>query len=141
MQDFTKMFAGMPGMDKMFANMPNMNPEALAATQKRNLDTLVQAGQVVASGAQTLMQKQLAAFQNAVQDGTAVMQNAWQTKDLQAGLKSQYEFMTAAQQKAMALTTELVEILQKTGQEAFEILRKRAEDGAAEVVAFQKKAA
>jgi phasin family protein len=131
MQDFTKLFAGVPGM----------NTEALAATQKRNLDTLVQAGQVMASGAQTVLTKQLAAFQNAVQDGTAVMQSAWQTKDLQAGMKTQYEFMTAAQQKAMALTTELVEILQKTGQEAFEILRKRAEDGAAEVVAFQKKAA
>jgi phasin family protein len=131
MQDFTKLFAGVPGM----------NTEALAATQKRNLDTLVQAGQVMASGAQTVLTKQLAAFQSAVQDGTAVMQSAWQTKDLQAGLKTQYEFMTAAQQKAMALTTELVEILQKTGQEAFEILRKRAEDGAAEVVAFQKKAA
>jgi phasin family protein len=131
MQDFTKLFAGMPGV----------NAEALATAQKRNLDTLVQAGQVVASGAQTALTKQLAAFQAAVQDGTAVLQSAWGTKDLQAGLRSQYEFLTATQQKVLALATEIAEIAQKTGQEAFEILRKRAEDGAAEVVAFQKKAA
>ena len=48
---------------------------------------------------------------------------------------------TAAQQKAMALATEIAEITQKTGQEAFEILRKRAEDTATEVVGFQKKKA
>src|SRR5581483_2998526 len=131
MTDFTKLFAGMPGV----------NTEALATAQKRNLDTLVQAGQVVASGAQAVLSKQMAAFQSMVQEGTAALQSAWGTKDLQSGLKSQYEFVAAAQQTALALATELAEITQKTGQEAFEILRKRAEDGAAEVVSFQKKAA
>lgn len=140
MQDFTKLFAGQD-FTKLFAGMPGVNTEALAAAQKRNVDTLVQAGQVVASGVQTLLQKQIAAFQAAVQEGTAALQSSWGTKDPQAGLRSQYEYMTAAQQKAMALAAELAEIAQKTGQEAFEILRKRAQDGAAEVVAFQKKAA
>jgi phasin family protein len=151
MTDFNKLFAGMPGMDKLLAGMPGMdklmagmpgvNPEALAASQKRNLDTMVQAGQVIANGAQAALAKQVAALQTMVQDGTAVLQSMWGTKDLQAGLKTQYEFMTAAQQKAMALATEIAEITQKTSQEAFEILRKRAEDTAAEVVAFQKKKA
>jgi phasin family protein len=131
MTDFNKLFAGMPGV----------NTEALAASQKRNLDTLVQASQVVATGTQAALAKQLAALQSMVQDGTAVMQSMFATKDLQAGLKTQYEFMTAAQQKTLALATEIAEIAQKTGQEAFEILRKRAEATAAEVVAFQKKAA
>jgi phasin family protein len=131
MTDFSKMFAGMPGV----------NTEALAAAQKRNLDTLVQAGQVFATGAQTALAKQMAAIQTMVQDGTAVMQGMMGNKDVQAGLRTQFEFVTAAQQKALALAAELAEISQKTGQEAFEILRKRAEGAAAEVVAFQKKAA
>jgi phasin family protein len=131
MTDFSKLFAGMPGV----------NTEALAATQKRNLETMVQAGQVVATGAQAALAKQMTALQTMVQDGTAVLQSMWGTKDLQAGLKSQYEFMTATQQKGMALAVEIAEITQKASQEAFEILRKRAQDTAAEVVAFQKKAA
>lgn len=131
MTDFNKLFAGMPGV----------NAEALAAAQKRNLDTLIQAGQVLATGAQTALAKQMAAIQTMVQDGTAVMQGMMGNKDVQAGLRTQFEFVTAAQQKALALATEIAEISQKTSQEAFEILRKRAEAGAAEVVAFQKKAA
>ena len=131
----------MTDLNKLFAGMPGVDTEALVATQKRNLDTLVQASQVIATGAQTALTKQMAALQAMVQDGTAVLQSVWGTKDLQAGLKTQYEFMAAAQQKAMALATEIAEITQKTGQEAFEILRKRAEDTATEVVGFQKKKA
>jgi phasin family protein len=131
MTDLSKLFAGMPGIDT----------EALAATQTRNLDTLAQAGQIVATGAQTALAKQFAAFQTIVQDGAAVLQSVWGTRDLQAGLKAQYEFMTATQQKALALATEIAGIAQKSGQEAFEILRKRAEATAAEVAALQKKAA
>src|SRR5271155_5019252 len=131
----------MTDLNKLFAGMPGVNPEALAASQKRNLDTMVQAGQVIASGTQAALAKQMAALQTMMQDGTAVLQSMWGTKDLQAGLKTQYEFMTAAQQKATALATEIAEITQKASQEAFEILRKRAEGTAAEVVALQKKKA
>jgi phasin family protein len=146
MTDFTKLFAGMPGMNsadmsKLFAGMPGLNPEAFAATQKRNVDTLVQAGQVFANGANTMVGRQVAAFQSMIQESLAVFQAGFGAKDPQAGLKSQFDYLAASQQKALALAAELAEIAQKTGQEAFEILRKRAEDGAAEVVAFQKKAA
>ena len=131
MTDFTKLFTGMPGL----------NADAFAAAQKRNLDTLVQAGQVIAAGTQSLVSKQVAAMQATVQEGIAAFQTGFSTKDPQAGLKTQLDFFTGSQQKALALAVELAEIAQKTGQEAFELLRKRAEDGAAEVVAFQKKAA
>ncbi len=131
MTDFTKLFAGLPGF----------NTDALAVAQKRNLETLVQAGQVVAAGAQTVAGRQAAAFQAAMQEGIALLQASFGAKDPQAGLKSQFEFLAASQQKAMALAVEITEIAQKTGQEAFELLRKRAEETTAEVVAFQKKAA
>ena len=131
MTDFTKLFAGLPGF----------NTEAFAAAQKRNLETLVQAGQVVAAGTQTIVGRQTATLQAAVQDGIAAMQASFGAKDPQIGFKSYFEYVAGAQQKAMALAVEMTEIAQKTGQEAFELLRKRAEETTAEVVAFQKKAA
>ncbi len=131
MTDFTKLFAGLPGF----------NAEALATAQKRNLDTLVQAGQIFATGAQNVVARQTAALQSAVQEGIAAFQATLGAKDPQTGLKSQVDYMTATQQKTLALASEIAEIAQKTGQEAFEILRKRAEETTAEVVAFQKKAA
>ena len=131
MTDFNKLFAGFPGL----------NAEAFATAQKRNLETLVQAGQVIATGTQTMVGRQVNALQSLTQDGVAALQAAWGAKDPQAGLKTQFDYVTGAQQKAMALAAEIAEIAQKTGQEAFEILRKRAEEGTAEVVAFQKKAA
>jgi phasin family protein len=131
MTDFNKLFAGMPGL----------NAEAFAAAQKRNFETFVQAGQIMATGTQTLLSKQVAAMQALTQEGVAAMQAVWGAKDPQVGMKTQLDYMTGAQQKAMALAAEIADIAQKTGQEAFEILRKRAEEGTAEVVAFQKKAA
>jgi phasin family protein len=131
MTDFTKLFAGLPGF----------NTEAFAAAQKRNLDALVQAGQVVANGTQAMVARQTAAVQSAFQEGFAAFQATLGAKDPQAGLKTQVDFVTTSQQKALALAAEIAEIAQKTGQEAFELLRKRAEETTAEVVAFQKKAA
>lgn len=136
MTDFNKLFAGLPGL-----NLPGLNAEAFAAAQKRNLETLVQAGQVMAAGTQAVLGKQVSALQALTQDGVAAMQAVWGAKDPQVGLKTQFDYMTSAQQKAMSLAAEIAEVAQKSGQEAFEILRKRAEEGTAEVVAFQKKAA
>jgi phasin family protein len=131
MTDFTKLFAGMPGL----------NPEAFAAAQKRNFEAMVQAGQLVAAGTQQVVARQSAALQAMVQEGVAAMQAAWGAKDPQVGLKTHFDYMTTSNQKALALAAEIAEIAQKTGQEAFELLRKRAEETTAEVVAFQKKAA
>jgi len=138
MTDFNKLFAG---FQQGFQGFQGLNAEAFAAAQKRNFETLVQAGQIVASGTQALVGKQVAAMQALTQDGVAAMQAVFGAKDPQVGIKTQLDYVTGAQQKAMALAAEIAEIAQKTGQEAFEILRKRAEEGTAEVVAFQKKAA
>jgi phasin family protein len=135
MTDFNKLFAGFSG------GFPGLNAEAFAAAQKRNLETFVQAGQILATGTQQLVGKQVAAMQALTQDGVAAMQAVWGAKDPQVGMKTQLDYVTTAQQKAMSLAAEIADIAQKTGQEAFEILRKRAEEGTAEVVAFQKKAA
>lgn len=131
MTDFSKLFAGMPGL----------NPEAFAAAQKRNFDAMVQAGQVVATGTQQVVARQSALLQTMVQEGIAAAQAMWGSKDPQVGLKTQFDYLTASHQRALALAAEIAEIAQKTGQEAFELLRKRAEETTAEVVAFQKKAA
>ena len=141
MTDFNKLFAGFQQNFQGLQGFQGLNAEAFAAAQKRNFETLVQAGQIVASGTQALVGKQVAAMQALTQDGVAAMQAVFGAKDPQVGIKTQLDYVTGAQQKAMALAAEIAEIAQKTGQEAFEILRKRAEEGTAEVVAFQKKAA
>lgn len=122
-----------PDFSKFFAALPGVNFDALAAAQQRNFDALVQVGQVVASGAQAIWARQAAAFEGTLKDGVATSQAAFAGKDLQAGLHKQFDFVTAAQQKAVALATELTGIAQKTSQDAFEVLRKRAEEGAAEL--------
>ena len=142
MTDFNKLFAGFQqNFQGLQQGFQGLNAEAFAAAQKRNFETLVQAGQIMASGTQALVGKQVAAMQAMTQESVAAMQAMFGAKDPQVGMKAQMEYMTGAQQKAMALAAEIAEIAQKTGQEAFEILRKRAEEGTAEVVAFQKKAA
>src|SRR5258708_37546955 len=81
MQDFTKLFAGLPGF----------NTEAFAAAQKRNLDAFVQAGQVLANGTQIMVARQTAALQSAFQDGIAAFQATLASKDPQAGIKTQVD--------------------------------------------------
>lgn len=122
-----------PDFSKFFTALPGVNFDALAAAQQRNFDAFIQAGQVVASGAQAIWARQAAALEGTLKDGVAVSQAAFAGKNLQAGLHKHFDFMTAAQQKAVALATELTGIAQKTSQDAFEVLRKRAEEGATEL--------
>lgn len=130
-----------PDFSKLFGSMPTFDTKALTTAQQRNMDAFVQASQVLANGTQTAITRQIALMQSLFQEGAAVFQASLGSKDPQAGMRTQIEFVTAAQQKAFALATEIAEIAQTTSKEAFELLRKRAEEGTAEVVAFQKKAA
>jgi phasin family protein len=121
--------------------LPDMTAEAFAAAPQRNLEALVAAGQVVAAGSHAVVTHQMAALQLLAQNGLAALQATWGAKDVQAGLKTQLDFVMGAHEKALTLTAEIAEIAQKTGRDAFEVLRRRAEATTVEAVAVRKKVA
>jgi phasin family protein len=130
--DFTKLFP---------VKLPTVDVKALMEAQNRNVDAFMKASKILAETAQTLVKRQVEITQANLQQNAEVAKSALSTKDLQASLVQQLDFAKTSTEKASAQVRELSDIATKGGNEALEILRKRAEEGVAEISALTKAAA
>ncbi len=113
---------------KLFPAAIPVNFKALWDIQQKNFEAATAAGTKLAEGAQQVLKRQAqqveAAFQESVQGFSPA--NLGQ-------FDKQVEFVKLSVEKSVANARELAELTTKTGQEAFEILRKRAEAGMGEL--------
>ncbi len=123
------------------AKLPGVDADAVLAAQQKNVDALIEANQVVIAGYQDLYKRQVALFEAAVAE----------TKDKLAQVQGQpmtaeqatqnVDALKAAFEKAAADVKELAELAQKANTGAFEIVKARAEEAAAEFKAAAEKVA
>ena len=123
------------------AKLPGVDADAVLAAQQKNVDAMIEANKVVIAGYQDLYKRQVALFEAAVaetKDKLAQVQGQTPTAD-QASLN--VEAMKTAFEKAAADVKELAEVAQKANTGAFEIVKARAEEAAAEFKAAAEKTA
>ena len=123
------------------AKLPGVDTDAVMAAQKKNVEALIEANQVVIAGYQDLYKRQVALFEAAVaetKDKLAQVQGQTPTAD-QASLN--VEAMKTAFEKAAADVKELAEVAQKANTGAFEIVKARAEEAVVEFKTAAAKAA
>ena len=123
------------------AKLPGVDTDAVLAAQKKNVEALIEANQVVIAGYQDLYKRQVALFEAAVaetKDKLAQVQGQTPTAD-QASLN--VEAMKTAFEKTAADVKELAELAQKANTGAFEIVKVRAEEAVAEFKTAAEKAA
>lgn len=120
---------------KSFAEMfsPKFDVNALAAVQRRNLDTFNAIGARLAAGAQAFLKRQTEIVQVHINDQMAAAKEALGTTDPQAGLQKHISFAQDQTKKVIADTQELASIVQSTATEAMDILRQHTEAGVAEL--------
>jgi len=121
------------------AKMPVVDTDAMMAAQKKNVDALIEANQVVVAGYQDVYKRQVALFEA----GLA------QAKEMMSGVKAQPLTADQATQNADAIRTafektaadlnELAEMTQKVNTGAFEVVKARAEEAVAEFKAAADK--
>jgi phasin family protein len=123
------------------AKLPGVDADAVLAAQQKNVDALIEANQVVIAGYQDLYKRQVALFEAAVaetKDQLAQVQGQPLTADQAT---RNVEALKAAFEKATADVKELAELAQKANTGAFEIVKARAEEAAAEFKAAAEKTA
>lgn len=122
--DFTKAFTE--------GKFPGLDPDALFAAQKKNMDALVEANKAAAAGYQDLFKKQLAIFEETVSEAQKQM------KDLELKVDSKTasaraEMAKAAFEKAIGNMRELAETAHKANSEAYEIVSARVKESTDEL--------
>ena len=121
------------------AKMPVVDTDALMAAQKKNVDALIEANKVVVAGYQDLYQRQVALFEAAVDQAKGMMTDT-KAQPLTADQATQnVEAVKTAFEKTAADLNELTEMAQKANTGAFEVVKARADEAAAEFKAAADK--
>ena len=123
------------------AKLPGVDADAVLAAQQKNVDALIEANQVVIAGYQDLYKRQVALFEAAVTETKDKLTQV-QGQPLTADQATQnVDALKAAFEKAATDVKELAELAQKANTGAFEIVKTRAEEAAAEFKAAAEKTA
>jgi hypothetical protein len=123
------------------AKMPVVDTDALMAAQKKNVDALIEANKVAVAGYQDLYKRQVALFEAAVDQAKGLMTDT-KAQPLTADQATQnVEAVKTAFEKTAADLNELTEMAQKANTGAFEVVKARAEEAAAEFKAAADKMA
>lgn len=122
--DFTKQFASL--------KVPGFDPEALMATQSKNMDALVAANKAAAAGYQDLFKKQMSIFEETMGEAQKALKGFEGKLDADTA-KAQGEVAKAAFEKAIANMQALAEAAQKANADAYEIVSTRIQASLAEL--------
>jgi len=120
--------------EKLFT--PKFDLSALATVQQRNFEAFAAAGQRVAACVEIMIKRQTELFEAQA----AAMKEVLTGGKVPMDMQKQSDFMREQTTKAMADAQELTTIAATAAKDAFEILRKRTEEGVAELTAIAQAA-
>lgn len=122
-------------VQKLLADMqlPGANTEALLALQKKNIEAVVSANQVVAEGMQAVARRQAEIAHESVRDLNTRLGEIMDGGKAADPLAKQAELLQDAIEKTTQNMTEMSDLIRKSQTEAFEILRRQVADNLDEV--------
>lgn len=120
-----------PQMDKIMENM-NVPFDSMLAAQQKNVDALVEANKVAVSGYQELYQRQVAIFEDGLNQAKARLSEL-QGQPVNADtVAKNVEIMKSSFEKALGNVHELAEMAQKANAGAFDVIKSRVEEAVSE---------
>lgn len=128
-----------PDFSKAFA-APAVDYKALVEIQQRNLDAAVAINAKLVEGAQEVLKRQAELVQTSIKDSLEAARVNFAPANV-TKVEKHIEYFKDSAEKSVASARELAEMVSKTGNEAIEILRKRATDSVGEFSALVKVAA
>ncbi len=130
--DFTKLFERMA--------MPGMDLHAIMALQQRNIEAFQLANKTMMEGFQVVLRRELELVQSSVDEAMKTMQDLVKETDPKANAQKRFDMAKDTLEKSLTNLKELAELAQKSNEEAFTILNKRALESFDEVKAALDKA-
>jgi phasin family protein len=123
--DFTRQLAQL--------RMPGLDPEALMSAQKKNMDALVEANKAAAAGYQDLFKRQMAIFEETMNEAQQHLKAFDAVKVDPEKTKAQADLARAAFEKALSNMQALAESAQRANAEAYEIVSARIKESLSEL--------
>lgn len=117
---FTKMFET--------AKIPGVDPDAIMAAQRKNMDALVEANKAAAAGYQTLFTKQVSIFETHVAELQKNLTTAGENALTSEGAQKNADLVKTAFEKALKDMTELAEVAKQANAETFAIVEARVKE-------------
>ncbi len=125
-EEFTKMIGGM--------KIPALpDTEALLGAHRRNMEALSAANRIALEGAQTVAKRHMEIMQQTMAELTETMYALASADAPQAKAAKQAELLKRAYERAVANTSELSDLIQRSNREALEQLNKRFTEAMDEV--------
>ncbi|MEX2010121.1 MAG: phasin family protein [Dongiaceae bacterium] len=129
--DYTQFFADFGRsygeFGKMFGNgkTPVFDIEAMLASQRKNVEALTAANQAAIEGVQAVTRRQMEIAQRAVEEFSQAGMGLTSTGSAEDRVAKQAATIKEVFEAALANVRELTDIMQKSGNEAVEVLSKR----------------
>jgi phasin family protein len=120
--------------------LPGVDLEAVAASQRKNIEALTQANQLAVEGVQAVVRRQVEIARQAMESFSTMFADFVQpTGSPEDRLAKQAELSKQALEKGVSNARELTELLTKANTEAFNVINKRVTESFDEVRDFAKK--
>jgi phasin family protein len=115
--DFTKIFAEF--------KVPGFDIESILATQRRNIEAVTAANQLVIEGIQAVLKREAEILRQTIEESTSVLRDLMAAGAPEEKVAQQADLTKASFEKALANLRELAEMVAKSNSEAAEVLTKR----------------
>ena len=139
--DFSKMFQqfDVQEMTKKMQEAFNVDLSSVNESQSKNIEAMVSANKLIASGAQAVLEKQAEMFQSAIQEASDAAKSLSGSGSPQEVAQKQAELMKVAYETALKNTAEISEMAQKTQEEVAEKINSRIAESLEELKASMSK--
>lgn len=114
--------------------VPGLDVEAVASSQRKNIEALTQANQLAVEGIQSVLRRQVEITRQTFDDFSQLLRESVQPAGSpEDRLAKNAEFSKSILEKGIANARELTEIVTKANTEAFNVINKRVSEGLEEV--------
>jgi len=141
--DMTKAFDVSKAFDmtKAFGDMklPGLDVEAVAASQRKNLEAFTQANQLAVEGAQSLARRQVEIVRQAVDEASQALREWTEAGAPEDRIAKSVELTKLAYEKGIANARELTELATKASTDVFSVMTRRFSEGFDELRLYAKK--
>lgn len=121
--------------------IPNVDLDAVAQSQRRNIEALTQANQLALEGTQAWMRRNLELARQSMEELQAMMSDLTKPNgSMEDRLAKQADFSKKAFEKGIANIREMADMVAKANTEAFNVLTKRVTESLEEVRDYTKAA-
>ena len=131
--DITKMLADF--------KVPGVDVESMVASQRKNIEALTEANQLVIAGVQAVMKRQAEILKASMEEARSVASEIMVPGSPEAKAAKQAEVVQTAFQAALANMKELADLVTKSNTEAANVISKRVAEGLDEIKSAVVKAA